>query len=881
MAFTIYGQTVSQTAGTTDADLSALVTLINGIATVARSTAYTVGQVVRPPAANGFMYRCSVAGTTAASAPTFGTTEAGTTVDGTATFVAHEQMQAMTTGSGSDLYRIVSLGSFRIYCAGALTVNGATPELLAFGTKSLEVNLEVNNTGNFTLGRRTTLNSTTRSEQRIGGLYFAGNHSQHWTGRAIDIYGVFNWYGDIQAQTCPIRTNTGGSVVVRDAYWACRAKVSAYNVQSLWFHAGGTADIDGFRIEGSASFTRTGTGVVTNFLNVVPFQADSTNQNETSTSPFDIYGFNPQGCVIDFGWWMGAAQTRGIRSYDSPRGTNLYCGDADSAVAEVGWVEMWRRVKAKAVDPANTAISGAVMYVRDTNNGNRGAASAVTGTGAAAGTTVTARNVNYLATDGLTLGADRIYIQTTAADGTTPQFNLLIGGCAAEVAVGRPGYDVGASRIDRRGKTDVAASRTNTDAFDLHLWSYGHQYTKISDYSMAGSGIATPQAAMLLDASVTLTQAQAAALTSIATLDNLYDATKNWKCQATKANLEYPTIGTALATASGTILDLGSRHLVIDGTAASAFAINTGTNTITIKSSALAAGTKFKSLKTTGSVTFANGGSITTPYTDTSGTRVTLKDASGIPLSTRVVVNGTTDLGVVVNATERYLFVQPTDVVRIYATGYGYKQRLYEITGNTASDYVISLIADPHVDTGLSTTIRDQIAAHFAFGVDGSSNVFMSTDADLRAYSPAEVANAFSHYVFLNPTVLAMALMAYGTPGGDLPVDLGDGSLIVKSPLFYGKVADSVTTVNDLGIYIPFFIDVDPAVYVAVPTYTPVRKNSSGILLSSALWTKQSADISTADKADIRNGLALQASLQIVNQGVQKASLLVPHTEAL
>ena len=37
----------------------------------ANSTAYTVGQIVRPAVANGFLYRCAVAGTSAASTPSF------------------------------------------------------------------------------------------------------------------------------------------------------------------------------------------------------------------------------------------------------------------------------------------------------------------------------------------------------------------------------------------------------------------------------------------------------------------------------------------------------------------------------------------------------------------------------------------------------------------------------------------------------------------------------------------------------------------------------------------------------------------------------------------------------------------------------------------
>jgi hypothetical protein len=52
----------------------------------ANSTAYVVGDVYRPSAGNGFLYRCVVAGTSAGAPPTFGLVLGGATVDGTATF---------------------------------------------------------------------------------------------------------------------------------------------------------------------------------------------------------------------------------------------------------------------------------------------------------------------------------------------------------------------------------------------------------------------------------------------------------------------------------------------------------------------------------------------------------------------------------------------------------------------------------------------------------------------------------------------------------------------------------------------------------------------------------------------------------------------------
>lgn len=109
--------------------------------------------------------------------------------------------------------------------------------------------------------------------------------------------------------------------------------------------------------------------------------------------------------------------------------------------------------------------------------------------------------------------------------------------------------------------------------------------------------------ALTADPNITLSEAAVAALASLATLDDLYDAATYYAVSNPGAS-SYTT----LATAVGAALNLGSLNLIIDNSAGAAFAFSSGT--ITLKASALNAGSKFTSLTTTGTITI-QGGAVT------------------------------------------------------------------------------------------------------------------------------------------------------------------------------------------------------------------------------------------------------------------------------
>jgi hypothetical protein len=142
-----------------------------------------------------------------------------------------------------------------------------------------------------------------------------------------------------------------------------------------------------------------------------------------------------------------------------------------------------------------------------------------------------------------------------------------------------------------------------------------------------------------------------------------------WKCISAE-NSQYPTLADQLATGSGTVLDLGSLNLVIDGTAGSAFAVNTGTNTITIKATALSAGTKFKSISTSGTVTIVNGGMFSnieiignvTQATPTSLSNVVITGTLTYNTNTNASISITnTSIGTVANSGTGIVTITPTN----------------------------------------------------------------------------------------------------------------------------------------------------------------------------------------------------------------------------
>lgn len=376
--------------------------------------------------------------------------------------------------------------------------------------------------------------------------------------------------------------------------------------------------------------------------------------------------FGGQGNDKDVAFWSG---TR-IELINSVTGTDLIVGPNNSGNnTSYGFVHVKKEVVIDPKTSAGASIDDVTVFVRDTDNGNR----------------ETYNREGYV----LDASVDKTYTATTTGGAGTPTMTIDTGFNIVNDGNG-DANNTGAYAWDFRGKNN-----NNTDLFDFHLWGYLNNYTSI-ETDLKGAGVKTINPILFSDTNITETnKATVDAYATIDNLDQFYDRAKSWKINST--NIEYPTVSTQLVIANSGTLDFGSRNLVIDKTATSTFAVNTTTHTITIKADALAVGTKFTEIQTTGSITFSNGAVAELGYSH-SGGRVKYIEVRGLTSSNVELVDNVPTTPVILvnaislNGTYKATFNAPADETntRLNVTRLGYSSFAQLFSSNS-----LSLIVEP------------------------------------------------------------------------------------------------------------------------------------------------------------------------------------------
>jgi hypothetical protein len=110
------------------------------------------------------------------------------------------------------------------------------------------------------------------------------------------------------------------------------------------------------------------------------------------------------------------------------------------------------------------------------------------------------------------------------------------------------------------------------------------------------------------------------------------------------------------------------------------------------------------------------------------------------------------------------------------------------------------------------------------------------------------VLNGFQYRTTTNGESIGLGTIRANTVDG---LNIVSGGFEIGAPGFYAQVNNSITTVNAAGFAVPLKVSVLPAVYLIQPSYTPTKKNTSGIVLQTAPWTQETATISATDQSAI------------------------------
>ena len=739
MAVAISGLLLTQSG--TDTTLEVFNTAITAIPLVARNTAYSVNTVIKPPTANGFFYRCSVAGTTSMLDVVYTPTVGASVVDGTATFVAILASTKQIVGSKM-IYRI---NSFQVIIAGTLTYDAKLEALELTDCTSSPI-FRLNSGSNLTINSLINSKPSYEEALAIRPLTNAVN-----TEFIVDAGSTFNLNGG------KIVVSGFGGSNYQSIYWN---KGATINITDGWIKSSknqsrigesGSGNILGFNINRliveKIGFTIF--GVLGNLQGLSPLSSSVQLVSYGAFTTLTLKDFNP----IDTGASVDNWDIQNV-FLDNAISSNINILGGNASANANRWITMRKDLTVRIENTSKVAIQNGVSYIKDTNNGSRLEVLGIVG------------QLN-----------NNVYIQSTLATGLTAQFKVY-------TLHGKSNTNVSTATLrDYRSKTTVAGA----DLFDIYTFAYGSVSKLLSDTALNGNGSLLAIATLLADTSVTLTETNAIAklassftvvgnvltVTANSTLDDVYDIMKVYKTRPIQAQLEYPTIdtqpvnedGTNLVTAmtivvnAGVILSGGTKFKSI--TSGSVTITGNALSNITVNSAVTqSTPTNLTNVTITGTLTYNT--ATATPITYTNSTLATVSNA-GAGIVTVKRINATLTAG-----TNVVSFVPTT----LTFTLNGGRIRVLDNLGveqyNTTTDATFELPANANGTWNYRIAKYGSQVIEGNFTIDGTTKAIIpsyipdtfvvDTLANILAYTTLETSQKiYDYYAYFLGTALGIA----------------------------------------------------------------------------------------------------------------------------
>ena len=232
---------------------------------------------------------------------------------------------------------------------------------------------------------------------------------------------------------------------------------------------------------------------------------------------------------------------------------------------------------------------------------------------------------------------------------------------------------------------------------------------------------------------------------------------------------------------------------------------------------------------------------------------ITISDSNNNAISVRVFVYNNTstlvsDSGYQSLVSNYTVYMPIGGSIRVYSIAYGYIAKITN-TNSTSANLIITHIPETLVDTSLNTTTRNLIASYFNAVIE-SNVVYVELSQDLAQYTPDVVLNAMHYFIVSNGANLAYQALSLNSVNA---ITLVNGGFRVNIANFKGRPTASLNSTNTPKLYITI-----PLIFednTGISGNQILVRNTNGIAINPALWTKAQANITAGDVSNITNNV--------------------------